>query len=342
MSVKPSSVKCWNPLLGEWTIFAPVTDTRPWSGAVVAPIREKQPEFDAGCYLCPGVTRAGGTVNPAYNDVFIFDNDFASLTLNTPDPSYAEKYGYETPALGKCKVVCFSPRHNVTLAEMTPAEINKVLKVLCGEFTQLSAIDKIEYIMMFENKGKVVGVSNPHPHGQIYSTDFIPKMPEIMYENAKKHLDKTGKCLFCSILEKEIADKVRIVCKNEHFTAYVPYFARFKYEVHLVPNRHVPFITMLTDDELTALADIYHEMVVRYDNLFGMISPNITIFYNAPCKAHNDPASWHFHIQFLPPLRSPDKLKYLAGFESGGGNVINPSLPQNAASELKNVSAVHF
>lgn len=342
MTSKPSSVKCFHPVLGEWVIFAPVTDVRPWSGAVVAPTREKQPDHDPSCYLCPRVKRATGSNNPDYKDVFVFDNDFATLSMKTPEPSFIDEYGYDNPALGKCRVVCFSPRHNVTLAEMQPKDLENVLTALCGEFQALSAIPEIQYIMMFENKGKVIGVSNPHPHGQIYSTDFVPRIPATMHANASKHFHDKKSCLFCDILKKEKEEKSRIVTQNEHFTAFVPYFARFKYEVHIMPNRHVPFITSLTAEERTSLASIYHEMVVRFDNLFQMISPNITIFYNAPCKPEWDPAPWHFHIQFLPPLRSADKLKYLAGFESGGGNIINPSLPSLSAQELRAVSTVHF
>jgi UDPglucose--hexose-1-phosphate uridylyltransferase len=189
--------------------------------------------------------------------------------------------------------------------------------------------------MLFENKGKEIGVSNPHPHGQIYATDFVPRMPWTMYESAAAFHAREGRCLFCDVLGKELADGSRVVARNQHFAAYVPSFARFKYEVHVMPLRHVPFISSLDATELTSLAELASSVHKGYDTLFARRSPNITIYYNAPCKAGLDVTPWHFHIQFLPPLRAADNLKYLAGFESGGGNIVNPSLPEQSAEELR-------
>jgi UDPglucose--hexose-1-phosphate uridylyltransferase len=337
MNPEHQSLKRWNPLLGEWTLFAPRTDIRPWSGATASPTGTNRPDFDPKCYLCPGVTRASGEVNPNYHDVYTFDNDFASLSMQSAAATEIDK-----SAQGICRVVCFSPAHNITLAEMETQDIQKVLLILCDQFKELSAIPEIEYVMMFENKGKAIGVSNPHPHGQIYATDFIPRIPDTMYASASKFLNEKGTCLCCDILEREKKRNSGIVCQNQLFSAYVPYFARFKYEVHIMPHRHVSVITDLNREEMDALTDIYHEMLIRYDNLFQQSSPNITIFYNAPCREGFDRKPWHFHIAFYPPLRNPDKLKYLAGFETGGGNIINPSFPENSARELREVSHVHY
>ena len=341
-NLKLPSVKRWNPYLGEWTILAPVTAGRPWSGAVVGAAKNDQPEFDPSCYLCPGVTRADGEVNPDYKDVYIFNNDFPTLSM---EYSVGEHESYEQSdiaAKGICRVVCFSPRHNITLPEMETGDVYKVLEALCSEFKNLSAINEIENVMMFENRGKIIGVSNPHPHGQIYSTDFVPRIPSAMYSNALNFRKEKGGCLFCSVMEQEMLKKQNIVAENDHFVVFVPSFARHTFETHLMPKRHMPFITMLGKDELFSFAEIYREILIRYDNLFSMPFPNITVFQNSPCGKDIDPEPFHFHIEFYPPLRSPDKLKYMAGFESGGGNIINPSLPGDSARALRDVSTVHY
>lgn len=341
MANSPNSFKRWNPLLGEWTIFAPVTDSRPWNGATLDGLKFDLPTYDPTCYLCPGVKRAGGETNPQYPGVHVFNNDFPSLTMNS-SPNPEKFHETDTPVSGICRVVCFSPQHNITLAELSADQMVGVVKAFQSEYKTLSALPEIQNVMMFENKGKIIGVSNPHPHGQIYSTDFIPKNNTIMYHNMKEHLHKTGHCLVCEIMENELKDGARIVCQNQHFVAYIPYYARFKYEMNIVPKRHVSTILELTEDELNSLAKIYNEVVIRYDNLFEVPFPNITIFYNAPCKKDLNIEPWHFHIGFYPPMRSADKLKYLAGFETGSGNIINPSLPQKSAAELRNVATLHY
>jgi UDPglucose--hexose-1-phosphate uridylyltransferase len=345
------STKRWNPLLGEWVIMAPVTAGRPWSGSVIKSVKNDQPEYDPECYLCPGVRRAGGETNPDYKGVHIFNNDFPSLSMDfstksiSPAAALSEDDNtrpYDTPTQGICRVACFSPKHNITLPQMKTEDIAGIVHAFCGEFEELSSIPEIANVMIFENRGKVIGVSNPHPHGQIYSTDFVPRIPMTMHANAEKHMTDTGKCLFCSILEAELIDGDRIVCENDHFAAYVPYFARHAYEIHIMPRRHVPFMSALSHEERVSLAVIYKEVMVRYDNLYQLPAPNITIFHNAPCAVDMDPEPYHFHIEFYPPLRSRDKLKYMAGFESGGGNIINPSLPEESAKLLGNVSPIHY
>ena len=342
MTKKQPSIKRWNPLLGEWVIIAPVTAGRPWSGAVISPIKKDQPEFDPDCYLCPGVQRAGGEINPDYKDTYIFNNDFPSLSMEYSTDELTIINPQDIPAPGICRVVCFSPRHNITLPEMDVEDISKILNAFCVEFKEISSIPEIQNVMIFENRGKVIGVSNPHPHGQIYSTDFVPRIPWTMYSNAKQFMDEKKKCLFCTVMEEEIHDEIRIVCQNDYFVSYVPYFARHAYEIHIIPRRHVRFITELTNAERTSLAELYKEVLVRYDNFFRMPTPNITIFQNAPCGDGINPEPYHFHVEFYPPLRSPEKLKYMAGFESGGGNIINPSQPEESAKSLRNVSTIHY
>ncbi len=337
-----SSFKRWHPYLGEWVVFAPTTAVRPWNGTVVASSESSMPGFDPGCYLCPGVKRAGGAVNPDYTGVYVFDNDYPSLSMTSVADDYAPKYSSPDPAKGICRVVCFSPKHNITLAEMPVIEIRDVLRGFCDQFAELSLRPDIKHVLMFENKGAIIGVSNPHPHGQIYASDFIPRIPLLQAVNAESYIKQTGDCIFCTVLAEELRDGRRIVCENALFAAFVPSFARYSFEVHIMPRRHVASIDCLTAEEIDALSEIYREVLIRYDNLFDMSFPNITLFRNAPCDPEIQTGSYHFHIEFCPPLRSRDKLKYLAGFETGGGNIINPSLPREAADALRSVSSVHY
>ena len=304
--------------------------------------RNTVPAFDPACYLCPGVTRASGKTNPVYSDVFAFDNDFASLSIDDTLYNSIRYIPGDEPAKGVCRVVCFSPRHNLTLAEMTATDIYRVLEAFRNEYVSLGAIPGIKNVMCFENKGAIIGVSNPHPHGQVYATDFIPEIPRRRYENARRHREEHSDCLFCRILADELADGSRMVLGNDHFAAFVPSFARHSFEVFIMPRRHVPSIAELTPEEMTSLADIYHAMLVKYDNLFEMSFPNKTIFQNVPTDDSLDPSPYHFHIEFCPPLRSRDKLKYLAGFETGGGNIVNPTLPCESAATLRSLSTVHY
>ncbi len=341
MPLRPS-IKRWNPILGEWVIIAPVTAGRPWSGAVVPTVGSELQEHDIGCYLCPGVARAGGKINPRYSGVYVFDNDFPSLSLEYTAEGGEGYSARDIPARGVCRVVCFSPLHNITLPLMSEDGVYAVVCALRDQFEELSSIPEIEHVMLFENRGKVIGVSNPHPHGQIYATDFVPRIPATRYENARRFLLDAERCLFCSILENELREGARIVTRNAHFTAFVPYFARLAYEATILPHRHVHSITELSGEELRALAAIFREMTIRYDNLFSMPFPNITVFQNCPCARSVDPGPYHFHIEFLPPLRSHDKLKYMAGFESGGGTIVNPSLPDETAEALRRAETTHY
>jgi UDPglucose--hexose-1-phosphate uridylyltransferase len=335
------SLKRWHPLIGEWVIIAPVTSGRPWSGSAAHRPTKTIPEYDPDCYLCPGVKRASGKVNPQYRDAFVFDNDFPSFSMSYSTEN-EKLHPADIPASGICRVVCFSPQHNTTLAEMNKAEITKIISTFQKEYFQLSSTPGIESVLIFENKGEIIGVSNLHPHGQIYATDFVPRILLSEYTQARQHMEKKGTCLFCDILAEELQSVKRVVCQNTDFVAYVPYFARYAYEVHIVPRRHVPTMTALKDGEIQSLADIYQEVLVRYDNLFEMPFPNITLFHNAPCAERFSPEPFHFHIEFCPPLRSADKMKYMAGFETGGGNVINPSQPEESAEILRSLSSKHY
>ncbi|MDP4208029.1 MAG: galactose-1-phosphate uridylyltransferase [Bacteroidota bacterium] len=341
-TIKNNWERRWHPILREWVVIAANTNERPWSGAKVSATEEKSPEFDPGCYLCPGITRASGVQNPNYTKPFAFTNDFASFGLNAPDVHQNSPFEVVEPAQGTCRVICFSPKHNVTLAEMSQPEIEDVYALWQDEYRTLASNPVIKNVLIFENKGKAIGVSNPHPHGQIYATGYVPKIVEREVESAVLYRQEKGSCLFCDLVEFELSKKSRIVAENDHFVAFIPFFARYVYETYIVPRRHVARITELTADEIKSLAAIHKDMIVKFDNLFEMSFPNITMMHNAPTEDTPENNDFHFHIEFYPPLRSPDKLKYLAGFESGGGNIINPIMPDEAAAQLRSISTEHY
>jgi UDPglucose--hexose-1-phosphate uridylyltransferase len=332
----------WHPLLQEWVILAATTSERPWSGNIVASGDENEPDFDPGCYLCPGVTRASGNKNPQYVKPFAFTNDFASFSLEAPDVHRQDPFETVEPALGTCRVICFAPRHNVTLAEMSQEGLLDVVYLWKKEFCELSSNPAIHNVLIFENKGKVIGVSNPHPHGQIYATGFIPKIVQRELDSFIDYKVSHGSGLLEDLVEHELRKESRIICKNEHFVAFIPFFARFVYETYIVPIRHVAQISDLTPEETLAYAEIHHQLIVRFDNLYNMSFPNITMLHNAPTDGNHKNGNFHFHTEFYPPMRSPDKLKYLAGFESGGGNIINPVKPEDAADRLRQASTIHY
>jgi UDPglucose--hexose-1-phosphate uridylyltransferase len=333
----------WHPLLQEWVIIAATTSERPWSGARVNTEASGSPEFDPGCYLCPTVKRASGQVNPDYKKPFAFTNDFASFSLDAPDVHRNEPpFEITEPVHGVCRVLCFTQKHNTTLAELSLDEIKNVVALWKEEFSWLSEKDEIKNVLIFENKGKAIGVSNPHPHGQIYATGFIPRIVQRELDSAVSYHKEKNSCIFCDLVKHELTNKDRIILENEHFVVFIPFFARFVYETYLMPKRHVARITDLTEAETESLAQIFKDTIVKFDNLYGISFPNITMQHNAPCDGNPDNDLFHFHIEFYPPMRDPDKLKYLAGFESGGGNIINPVMPEDAVKRLRDASTVHY
>lgn len=325
----------WHPLLQEWVILAAVTSERPWSGETVKALGEEGPAFDPNCYLCPGVVRASGVKNPNYTGPWAFTNDFASFSFDAPDVHLDSKFQRVRPVHGTCRVICYTPRHNVTLAQLSLEEVEAVVRLWKSEYENLSKHEKIDNVLIFENKGKVIGVSNPHPHGQIYATNFVPRIVERQRNSFVTHYREQGSHLLEDLLQEELQHGKRIVYENEHFVAFVPFFARFVYETYIVPRKQVPHIAALTDEQLKSLAEIHKVMLTKFDRLYQMSFPNITMLQNAPCDGNPDNALFHFHIEFYPPLRAPDKMKYLAGFESGGGNIINPVMPDEAAQQLR-------
>ena len=332
----------WNPLRQSWVLVSPHRAQRPWLGEVGQKATPSGLTYDPKCYLCPGNQRVGGTVNPAYEGVFSFVNDFSALLPELP--AVAEQPGspllVSEPVRGLCKVLCFHPDHSLTLARMTREEIRRVVDAWTGEFRELSALDWIEYVQIFENRGAMMGASNPHPHCQLWSTGFVPDEPATETKAQHDHLASTGHCLLCDYLAAEHAASERIIFENEHFTALVPWWATWPFEALLVSRRHLGALPQLNGEEQDALADALKRLTTRYDNLFQTSFPYTMGFHQSPTKGEHP--EWHFHAHFYPPLlRSATVRKFMVGFEMLG-------MPQrditaeSAAERLQASSETHF
>lgn len=316
----------WHPLLKEWVITATHRQERTF---------HPPPEY---CPLCP--TRPGGleteVPEPDYQ-IVVFENRFPSLLRTPPPPAVSDTpFSPVRPAEGVCEVVLYSSDHNATLADMPLERIEQLVWVWRERYTELSARPEVKYVFIFENKGREIGVTLSHPHGQIYAYPFVPPKLEREWEAQSEHFQSTGRCLLCSVLEYECAEGVRIVESSAHWVALVPFYARYPYEVHLIPRAHRRDLLEMSDEELSEMAWHLKRLTMRYDRLWGFSMPYIMVQHPRPCDG-GDYGAWHFHIEFYPPYRTPDKLKYLAGSESGAGTFINDTLPEATAQQLRSV-----
>lgn len=332
----------WHPLREEWVIIAAHRQDRPWSGSTVTKSAPMLPSYVEDCYLCPGNTRVSGEVNPQYDQTYVFDNDHpcvspaAPATLDTPTGLYQNR-----SAQGIARVVCYSPKHNLTLAELTTNEIQNLLCVWRDQYDELARQPDINHVLIFENKGEVVGVSNPHPHCQIYATNFVFKTIETEARVSQRYLDQTGRILFQDIIAAEQEAGTRTIAENESAIAFVPYFARYAYEVFVAPKKTHPSLVTLSESEMLDFASVLKDVLVRFDNLWQMPFPYVMPLHQAPTD-DGDHSGFHFHIEFHPPLRKPDLLKFLAGPEIGGGNFLSDTSPEEKAAELRAQSNVHY
>jgi len=332
----------WHPLREEWVIIAAHRQHRPWSGEEIRHAQLPLPTYVEDCYLCPGNHRVDGQRNPAYRQTFVFDNDLPCVALHAPAARRPAASIYRSAdARGFSRVVCYTPRHDLTLAELDEARIEGLLRVWQAQYTELGDHLEVAHVLIFENKGDVVGVSNPHPHCQIYATNFVFKTIEAEVRTSKRHLEKTGRILFQDVIEAERRDGRRILAENDSAIAFVPYFARYAYETYVAPKETHPNIAELSRSELRDLAGVLKQVLVRFDNLWQMSFPYVMTLHQAPTDGGRYP-SVHFHIEFHPPLRTPTLLKYLAGPEIGGGNFLSDTSPEEKAAELQAVSAVHY
>jgi UDPglucose--hexose-1-phosphate uridylyltransferase len=333
----------WHPLRQEWVIVAAHRQSRPWTGQRVSPRDAATiPAYDPECYLCPGNARVGGHRNAEYTRTFVFDNDHpcvgpqAPAVAPPPHPFFTN-----APARGRARVVCFSPRHDLTLARMPVDDIAEVVRLWQQQTDDLRRHDGVIYVHAFENKGEVVGVSNPHPHGQLYAANFVFKTIEIELHASVRYLQSTGRGLVTDLVEAEEADGRRVLFADSHTIAFVPYFARYAYEVYVVPRRRVAHVFALSDAETLSLAEALKAVTVRFDNLWQMSFPYVQVLHQAPTDG-GDYRAFHFFVAFHPPLRQPHLLKYLAGPEVGGGNFLSDTSPEAKAEELRAQSDVHY
>jgi UDPglucose--hexose-1-phosphate uridylyltransferase len=314
----------WNPLLGEWVATATHRQDRTF-----------MPPADF-CPLCP--TKPGGfptEVPESTYDLVVFENRFPSLRPDPPTPAVESTELYPVrPGQGVCEVVLYSPRHTSTLAEEPVEQIYKLVQVWTDRFIELGALDFVDYVFAFENKGEAIGVTLHHPHGQIYAYPFIPPRIERELEQSRAHKATTGRCLLCDIIAEERHDTRRVVAENGSFIAYVPFFARYPYEVHIASSRHLQALPDLSESEQKDLAEMLKMVLVAYDKLFNLSFPYMMVLHQRPTDAAGYDY-YHFHIEFYPPLRTATKLKYLAGSETGAGMFINDTLAEEKASELR-------
>jgi UDPglucose--hexose-1-phosphate uridylyltransferase len=331
-----------NPLTGDWVLVSPHRTERPWQGQVE---REPQPApvaYDPHCYLCPGNARAGGVRNPRYESTLVFDNDFAALLPDTP-AECAEEQGLLTAAAerGICRVLCFTPHHGLTLPRMEPSALRLVVDAWVEQYLELGAREQIRSVQIFENRGEMMGASNPHPHCQIWASESVPN--ELAKETAsqREFSGSQGGCLLCDYLAIERRAEERVVCGNEAFVAVVPFWAVWPFETMIVPARHVTGLDGLTAVERDGLADILKRLTTRYDNLFETPFPYTMGFHQRPTDGQPHPYV-HLHAHFYPPLlRSATVRKFMVGFEMLGGPQRDIT-PEEAAARLRGLSEGHY
>ena len=306
----------FNPLTREWILVSPHRTQRPWQGQVEAKAPISQVSYDPECYMCPGNKRSTGAANPNYKTVFFFDNDFPALlpsgrhgSINDNNLLIAET---ET---GVCRVLCFSPKHHLTVSLMERADIRAVVDCWAQQYQELGANPQINYVQIFENRGAMMGASNPHPHCQFWSTAMIPNIPATEQESQIAYQKQRGTCLLCDYYAKEKSSGIRTVVENDHFLALVPFWAVWPFETMILPRRHVGSIDELSSEERDALSDILKRLTTRYDNLFQTSFPYSMGFHQRPTDGKSHP-EWHFHAHFFPPLlRSATVRKFMVGFE---------------------------
>ncbi len=308
----------WHPLIKDWIM--------------IASHRQSRPDMPKDwCPFCPG----SGKVPNSY-DVLKYDNDFPSLSPNPTVPDDVERGIYKTAeAYGKCEVILYSPGHTTTLPELSDVHVKKLVDLWVERVEEISKDKKIKYVFIFENRGEEVGVSMPHPHGQIYGFPFIPKKIELELESCTEHYENTGNCLICEMNHIESEFKKRVIFEEEHFIVYLPFFTEYPYGVYIVSKRHTTMITDFSDAERQSLAITLKKTVGTMDALFGIKFPYMMCMHQAPVNTGDYSKQYHFHIEFFPPLRSADQIKFNASSETGAWAHCNPTAPEDKAEELR-------
>lgn len=308
----------WHPLIKDWIM--------------IASSRQGRPQMPKDwCPFCPG----SGKVPENY-DVYEYDNDFPALSQNPPEPDdVANDFFKVRPAYGKCEVILYSPGHTVTLPELPREHIRKLVDLWVERYDAMKADPKIKYVFIFENRGDVVGVTMPHPHGQIYGYSVMPKKLELELSSSKEYHDEHGGCLFCDMLKEELKFKKRIIFENEHFTCFLPFFTEYPYGVYIMSKQHLGAIDELDGAQRDALAQTLKETAGMFDSLFDYKFPYMMCMHNAPVNSGDTSGYYHFHIEFFPPMRAADKQKFNASSETGAWAYCNPTCPEEKAQELR-------
>lgn len=310
----------WNPLLREWVLVSPHRMQRPWLGRLEKPATAPPAEYDPECYLCPQNVRADGHRNPAYSETFVFDNDYPAM-LPDVSPSDIEQDGIIIARVerGICRVVCFTPRHDLTIPRMSLEAVCKVVDVWTEQHQELGALPWVKHVQIFENRGTLMGASNPHPHCQIWANSELPNIPTRERTAMRRYTENEKKCLLCEYLRLEVEDGERIVCDNASFVALVPYWAVWPFETMILSRRHLASLPALEVEEKRDLADILRKLTIRYDNLFETAFPYSMGFHQEPTDGEPHP-EFHFHAHYLPPLlRSATVQKFMVGYEMLAG-----------------------
>ncbi len=332
----------FNPLTREWVLVSPQRTERPWQGQLERVPPETTLRFDPACYLCPGNTRAGGVRNPDYGKTFVFDNDFAALRPDAPTDSFDQQgLLIARSEFGRCRVVCFSPRHDLTIARMSAEELGPVIDIWAEEYRELGSHPRIRSVQIFENRGAIMGCSNPHPHGQIWANETVPNELEKEIQSFRAHFREHSSTLLADYLELELKEQERMVYANDGFVLLVPFWAVWPFETLLISRRPVSSLDDLSAAERAALADALQQATVRYDNLFRTSFPYTMGFHQRPTDGADHP-EFHLHGHFYPPLlRSATVKKFMVGYEM----LAMPQrdiTPEAAAAQLRSLEAVHY
>jgi UDPglucose--hexose-1-phosphate uridylyltransferase len=309
-----------NALTGEWILVSPHRTQRPWQGETTAArAPDSKLAYDPACYLCPGNARAGGVHNPRYSGTFVFENDYAALRLDTP-PGGIDEAGLLVARAerGVCRVVCFTPRHDLSIAQMPAAEIRTVIDAWAEQYVELGALPDINSVIVFENHGEAMGASNPHPHAQIWANASIPNEPAKEQASASAYLASHGRCLLCAYLAREIAAGERLVYANEHAVVLVPFWAVWPFEALVIPRAHATALDAVDAAARDGLAAAMRVLTAAYDRVFDVPFPYSMGFHQRPTDGETHP-EWHAHAHYFPPLlRSATVRKYMVGYEMLG------------------------
>ena len=340
MSTAGKWEKRWHPIFERWVVYAAHRNTRPWSVEKASIRASIKKSYSPDCYLCPCNTRISGTANPDYSGVYVFENDHPVVGMDAPNSSkfHDESNLYHcASAKGIARVICYHERHDLSMSTIPTVAVEEVFLALQKQTVELSLKPEIHSVFIFENRGEMVGVSNPHPHCQLYATDFVfGHVQEGLFASAK-HRARTGRSLFDDIIAEESTAKIRVVAENKHAIAFVPFFARWAYEVMVFPKGEHQTMATMTDAEVRGLSAIFQEVVQRYDGLFKAEFPYVMSVMQAPVDGE-DYNHYRLHLWLQPPLRQPNLQKFPAGPERGGGTFMADTMPEEKAAELQAVA----